>query len=488
MKISKSRFMIYMGLLFIACFVLIFYLPYINDNYQISFILVSILFLLITGFFILKKNIVLFDPMVIFSAYYYTVVISGTYLIFTNFETSVVFANTSISPHILKLFNYSLFYFIVGYLSTLIGYFCFIRKNKEIRIAFENKSQIPDFILNLLITAFLLIGIINFVYMVFVLAGGNVFLYMKNIAVHKYEITESGASTLGYWFAFVAMYLWFFKLLRNRKISLMFLIFLVITGVIKASTGRILQTLVYISSFVVIYYYFDKTKHKKIKNIRYISSFLLFGILGVGIYFSRILSSLSASNKLSGYIKDIFFTDFLGNLGFFAVDKGNTPHIPILMQIIDRWADDIGFLYGQSLLKPFIAILPSSIRPETTGYSLGLTIKETWYSGILSGGLPPTGVGEMYANFGILGPFIGMFMFGAFCAWLYNLMLRTGSYWVLVVYSQILIGFILIYAKGEFNNLSLWYVLPIAFTVILIKYLIYVLSDHKKIYQRELNI
>ncbi len=481
MKISKSRFMIYMGLLLIACFALIFSLPYINNNYHISFILISLLFLLITGFFILKKNIVLFDPMVIFSAYYYTVVISGIYLIFTNFETSIFFLNTSMSHHPLKLFNYSLFYFIVGYLSALIGYLCFIRKNKEIKITFENKSKIPDSILNLFIAAFLIIGIINFAYMIFVFAGGDIFTYMQNIALRKYEIIEKGGTTLGYWFAFVAMYLWFFKLLRKRSISLLFLLFLVITAMMKASEGRILQTIVYISSFVVIYYYYDVTKNEKVHNIKYYIGFLFFGILGVGIYFLRILSSLSANNKLGGYSMDILFTAFLRNISFFAIDKGNIPHIPILMQIIDKWEADIGFLYGQSLLKPFLAILPTSIRPEVVGYSLGLTIKETWYTGIQSGGLPPTAVGDWYANFGALGPFIGMFMFGAFCAWLYNLLLKTGSYWVLVIYSQILIGFILIYAKGELMNFSLWYVLPVVFTVTLIKCLIYVSSDYKKI-------
>ena len=143
------------------------------------------------------------------------------------------------------------------------------------------------------------------------------------------------------------------------------------------------------------------------------------------------------------------------------------------MKIIDSWAEDVGFLYGQSLLKPFITFLPTSLRPEILGYSLGLTIKETWYLGIRGGGLPPTGIGEMYMNFGVLGPFIGMFIFGAFCAWIYNFMRKTKSYWILVMYSQILIGFIMIYAKGEFSNLKLWYVIPIALTVSFLKFLIY---------------
>jgi oligosaccharide repeat unit polymerase len=485
MRRLNPHFIIYLGLISLT-FLLVFSSSlFINTNFRLSLILISLLFVIISGFFILKKSIEIFDPMVIFSAYYYTVVLSGIFLISTNFKYSDVFKNTSISPQMLSLLNFSLFYLLVGYLFTLLGYFCVYRKKTKIRIILERESQIPDFILNVVITTFLLIGLLNFAYMVFVFAGGKIFLYMKNVVILKYELADSGATTLGYLLAYTAMYLWFFKLLRRQKLSLIFLMFLVITGLMKASTGRITQTLVYLCSFIVIYYYFDIAKNEKVKNIRYVFSFLIFIMLGIGMYLLRIFSALSA-NKLEANIKDIF-TIFSNNFGFFVIGKGNVPNIPIVMKIIERWADDVGFLYGQSLLKPFFTVLPSSIRPETAGYSLGLTIRQTWYSGIQGGELPPTGVGEMYANFGILGPFVGMFLFGAFCAWLYNLMLKTGSYWVLAIYSQILLGFIMIYTKGELSNLSLWYVLPIAFTVVLIKFLTYVSRVHKKIYQRQIG-
>lgn len=472
MKILKSRLLKYMGFLFAVSISLLFFIRYIDDKYQTSFLLIALLFLIISGFFFLKKDKVLFDPMVVFSAYYYTVVLSGLYLICTNFETSVTFSNTSMTSRALSLFNISLIYFIAGYLCALLGYFIFV-KERKIKINLENRSQLPDGLLQIVITCFLLIGLTNFIYVIYVFAGGNILLYINNIALRQYEFAEQG-STLGYLFAYIAMYLWFFKLLRKNTHSFVFLLFLLFTGLMKASTGRILQTIVYMSSFVIIYYYVEISRSKLLKNSKYIFGFLSFGLFGILFYFFRILSSLSVSNKLGNFPISELFSGFIYSFGYFAIDKGNLPNIPILMKIIDCWADDIGFLYGQSFLKPFIAILPTSIRPEPLGYSLGLTIKNTWFLNIEGGGLPPTGVGEMFANFGILGPFIGLFIFGALCAWLYNFMLKTGNYWILAVYSQILIGFILIYAKGEFFNLSLMYVLPIAFTVISLKLLVYV--------------
>lgn len=453
-------------------------ISYIDVRYQISIILLVILFLLISGFFILKKDHILFDPMTMFSAYYYTVVLSGIYFVFTNFETSVVLSGTPISRRVIELFNYSLICFIVGYLATLLGYSCFRRK-KDIKINLENNYQIPDSILNPVIAFFLLIGIINFTYNILINAEGNLFLYMKNISLRQYEYAEDG-TTVGYLFAYIAMYLWFFKGLRKQAIPFIFFVFLIISGLMKASQARILQTIVYLISFVVIYYYIDVTRNKCVKNAKYICGFILFGVLGITIYFLRILSALNVSNKLNGLSIDVLWVAFLSNIGYFAIDKGNIPNIPILMKIIDSWANDIGFLYGQSLLKPFLGILPTCARPEILGYSLGATIKETWFLNIPGGGLPPTGIGEMYANFGMVGPLIGMFMFGAFCAWLYNLLLKTRSYWILVCYSQILTGFILIYAKGEIFNLSLWYILPISFTIIALKFIIYVSRSYMK--------
>jgi hypothetical protein len=194
---------------------------------------------------------------------------------------------------------------------------------------------------------------------------------------------------------------------------------------------------------------------------------------------------MHVSDKLGRYTIVNLFSGFLSNIGYFAIDKSNIPNIPIFMKIIDSWADDVGFLYGQSFLKPFMAILPSSLRPESFGYSLGMTIKETWYSNMRMGGQPPTGVGEMYMNFGWLGPFLGMFMFGAFCAWLYNLLNKTKSYWVLVAYSQILFGFVLFYPKGEFMNLQFFYFIPIALTVLLLRFLVYFSRGPKKTGQIE---
>jgi oligosaccharide repeat unit polymerase len=156
------------------------------------------------------------------------------------------------------------------------------------------------------------------------------------------------------------------------------------------------------------------------------------------------------------------------NLLHMAVNLGNVPNIPIVMQIGRDWSRDIGYMNGKSLISWIYSIFPSSFKPDA--YQLGTMIKLTWYKeGWKVSQLPPTGIGEMYANFGFLGPIVGMMFFGMLCGFLYNYLIKSRSFWILVIYSNILLSFILIYPKGEFINLSLLPAVPIAITILGIK-------------------
>jgi oligosaccharide repeat unit polymerase len=188
---------------------------------------------------------------------------------------------------------------------------------------------------------------------------------------------------------------------------------------------------------------------------------------GGAFYFLRIMSALYFQGAFDLEMVKEFSS--LEKLGYFAVDRGNVPHIPIFMKIIDSWGPDIGYLYGRSFYAWVLSIVPTGwISPEE--YLISLKINKLWFSNIPgAGGLPPTGVGEMYANFGVYGPFLGMFFFGVLCGAMYNFMIHSKSYWVLAIYSQILLGFILIYPKTDFANLSPWYIAPILATIFFLK-------------------
>jgi hypothetical protein len=176
-------------------------------------------------------------------------------------------------------------------------------------------------------------------------------------------------------------------------------------------------------------------ENKEKKSLIFIA---LLASMGIMLYYLRLMSGLYYQNLFE--FQRIVDLASLENFAYLAIGRGNVPNIPIFMKIIDSWGTDVGFLFGKTIVSWVLSIMPTEIiNPKD--YLISLKIKEVWFQNIVGGGgLPPTGVGEMYANFGPLGPLLGMFFFGLFCGMLYNCLVVTRSYWVLTVYSQILLA------------------------------------------------
>jgi hypothetical protein len=158
------------------------------------------------------------------------------------------------------------------------------------------------------------------------------------------------------------------------------------------------------------------------------------------------------------------------------IEKGNIPNIPILMKIIDSWESEIGFMYGKSLVMWILNFIPMS---KTGLLPPSELIKEVWYPSIEGGALPPTGYGEMYANFGFLGIFFGMFAFGLLMAYAYNMLNKYNNMWYLLIFINLSVFFFSVYPKGEFDNMSLYLFLPYVFTYICILFLNQLFSKNK---------
>ncbi|RLA82537.1 MAG: hypothetical protein DRG78_06895 [Epsilonproteobacteria bacterium] len=468
---SKNSILINLAILAISFLCLL----YLTINSSVTIFLIVLLSIILSSYFILEKKFVLFNPFTVFTLYFYTVVISSLYLYTSNFEKSVFINDQSFSTPLIELLNISLVYIIVSYIFAYLGYRTF-RKNFKPNIDL-NSDGISIKVLNITIVVFAIIGTFNFIFNVLLFAGGNPFEYISNVSTRHLEWKNIGGTTLGYLFGYVAGYLWLYKILKlNKKISILFLFYVFITIFMKASTGRIFGTLIYALSYLVIYYFvcFDvqSKKHKKYFLILFLISFM-----GLLFYFFRITSSLAYNNLLSTDFLSTILEFFKGDLiMYYAVDKGNIPNIAVLMKIIDGWGIDTPFLYGESLFTWMYGVIPSNIRPE--GYQPSVIIKHVWYSYTPGGHLPPTGMGEMYANFWYFGAVFGMYLFGSFTALIYNLLKRFNNYWYLVVYTNITLGFILLYPKGEFDNLSFWAALPIGLTYLLLKFII-ILSRRK---------
>lgn len=413
--------------------------------------------LLIYAFLRLQKQILLFAPLNLFCLFYITIPITNFYYIATDFATAEYLDKNSLRHNYIYLFDMSAFYYFVGLAAILLGY-SILKKPAYKPIIFESNSTLNPSILKFLVLGMLLIGVFNFSYNVFSSAGGNIFSYLATVAVRKDEFQESGGTTIGYNFYYMASYLLVFSYLRKGKKVNLFLIGVIAVGfLLKASNGRIYGTLAYLLSFIAIYYFYNFLKTGKTNNKKVFAYLAPLPLLGVAFYFLRLLSSIQIGG-VGSLVKGDFWElaqGFLNVLGYYAIDKGNTPNVAVFMKIIDAWQTDHGYLYGQSLLSGIMNSLPHDAK--SGGFAITSNMVRTlWYPHVEGGALPTTAVGEMYMNFGPVGPFIGMFFVGFLIRLWYNFVIKSRNYWQYLIFLIISLVFVAIYAKVDFTNLGLF--------------------------------
>lgn len=435
----------------------------VQNNITIS--LLVILGCCISLYFVNAKKIVLFESFTLFSAYFYSVIISCISIFYSNFQGTHFLTSQYFSYDLALLFNITLLYLIVCYIFAYLGFKTF-RKDFVPNIDLYSDG-ISTKVVQIFIIVFSFIAITNFYINVLKFAGGNPLTYLSNVSLRHMEFSGSGGTTAGYTLGYMAGYLWLYKLTKlQKKLSVLFVFYVFITIIMKASTGRVIGTLIYTLSYFMLYYFLHYQQESK-KHKKYLFTVVLFVLSAVIFYFFRVTSSLNFNGKVnSDWLGVMFSFVNVDILNYYLVDKGNIPNVGVLMKIIDAWGNDLNFFYGKSLFTWIYSVIPVGIRPEN--YQISIIIKETWYLGVRGGALPPTGMGEMFVNFGFFGAVLGMYLFGAFAAFIYNLLKKFNNYWYLIIYTDISLGFILIYAKGEFDNLSLWYIMPSLFTYLLL--------------------
>ena len=479
---SLKRLMVVLLLFATGLFYSLTLIVFNDNNFAVSYILLLLLFLFPMSYMAMRKDIDIFEPITLFTLYYFAAVPSGYYFLTTHFEKGAYV--TSFSRNEISLFNIAISCLIFGYLFAVLGYHAGRKKEKrEVTIRFESQSGISDKVLLPFIMFSFLLGVLNFIVNIWKISGGDIIAYLSTMSIRLALDKEIPHTTLFYISTYLSIYLLIYYLKRCRKNTTIIIFPLSVAIFILASTGRIFNTISYILSVLAVYYYIYSDRQKANYNRKYLLVLATVVSSSVLLYLFRFATSAILSMESA-----FDLPDFLGGLNladglrFIFFETGNVPNIPVLMKIIDSWGNEIGFLYGQSLVSWVVNILPSSIRPE--GYQPSVMImKAGWFPDAL-GAHPPTGIGEMYANFGMLGPFLGMFSFGYLCAILYNLLGRYNNFWMLVAYCQILTGFVFLYAKGEFDNLSLWQIFPIASAYLFLRACTLIINRLKSVCER----
>jgi hypothetical protein len=300
------------------------------------------------------------------------------------------------------------------------------------------------------------VAFLNFMVNVMLISGGNVVGYLFEFALRSSQVADNkGITASGYLLGFIGVQVIAYvagrrNTSRKMLIGLLSLFFLML--MIRFSQARIFQTLVLIGACYVSYSMGAARRDgRHLPWIQHFHYLVITAFLGVGFYFLRVASALNRTGVRINWETVWGFGD---RIVHFAFERGNVPNFPIVFTIIDKMPTEQGFLYGKTLFNWAIVLIPKSIL--NGDYLISLWIKEKWYLGIEGGGLPPTAVGEWYANFGFSGVVVGMFVVGLALGTLYKLACSSESPYLNVLWANIVFGFVVIYPKTDLAQIPVF--------------------------------
>ena len=347
---------------------------------------------------------------------------------------------------------------LVGYIALIGGASLGVRFRYRPRsVGFDDHR-----VLLLVCWVFIIVAVVNFAANVVLISGGDLFHYLASFAMRPYDVKEDkGITAVGYLFGFIGVqFIAYVAGRRRRSRMLMWTLFVgvLIMLVIRFSQARIFQTLVLVGACYVCYAMGAAQRRGfHAPWLRHIHILILAAFTGIAIYFLRVASSM---NELGVTITWKTAINFIGQFAHVAFERGNVPNFPVVFTILDRMPGDVDFFYGKTLFNWAIFFIPKSILKGD--YLISLRIKEIWYQGIEGGGLPPTAVGEWYANFGFAGVIVGMFLVGLGLGAIYKLARIVESPFLTVLWANLVFGFVVIYPKTDLAQIPVYSIFMIA--------------------------
>lgn len=452
----------------------------------VVFFSLFLLFLLASYFIFIPEKEKVLSPFFYFSCLYLFIPPS---LIFINFDgvnrqhftSGLYFRHDS-----LNLLEFSALFYCLGYFLCLIGFYSIVRTGylKDRSCKIESSSFLLKPFLNLIAC----MGLASLFYHFYSISNGSFVQYFINVSLLG-EKSDLGFIGYGLFLLYIALYgnLYLLKIGEANKIWLVVIFIACIF--MKVASGRIFQTLSFFM-VVMMFFYSSLPLKKRLKSKRFIFYFfLLLVFAGLTLYSFR--NEAGRASKFSHEVTLDSLMKYFGilseNLVYYALQKGNIPNIPIFMKIIDSYDYRIGYENGKTIVYGVINnLLPS--RWRLIDYQVSIKVKNIWFGSWPGGALPPTILGEFYANFGVLGILFGMFTLGLFMAVLKNFWYISKNPWFSILYWQLVIGFVLILPKGEFDNFPGQYLNLILVSFVLCKIVDYSgkilieISDKNEIY------
>lgn len=447
---SVRKNTIYIFIFFSFCFLLSSLFVLININTQlfdIEMIILAIFFFFILTFVLINEKDK-FTPIIFFSLLFYGYVFSGLYFsYYENIHTAKFFkfaGNFGTSD-----LKFSLFQVCIGYLFFLIGYKIaarfYVRKiNLEIN-GIIYKSPLLRFFL----IGFFLISFFYWIYVSFRLAGGPINL-LFNMGQYVLFQSLTPISTAPYIIGYVVTYYLFLIDLNNKnKVTLIVYFMILSTFIMYLSTGRLSGSVFYLLSFPLMYIIWNNFKI----NFKIILKLSIFVLLLFSLYFYREYTNLHYLGlEMETDIIKLVGTHFFGMTNF-----GDLQSITFSNQYIK----DENLMFGETFFDmtrfwlnkiPFINLEPTSI---------GLRLREYYFSGIDTGAPAPGIISEMIINFDFFGITFVMFIFGMFIHIINKSIDPKKNVFNLYIYTQLLI-FLLLLSKVDSSHIDslIWNVVP----------------------------
>lgn len=442
---------IYLLTFFIFWFALssLFILISINNQlFDIEMITLSMFFFFVLTYIIVNEK-EKFTPLIFFSLLFYGYIFSGLYFSYYENIYTAKFFNFSgnFTTQDMKI---SLFQVIVGYLFFVGGY-KISAKLKVKKINFEIQGiNYASYILKVFLIILFLISFFYWIYVSFRLAGGPIEL-LSNMGIYLLLLENNYISTAPYLLAYMTTSFLFLVYLNNQRRIPFYLILMILASFIMyVSTGRLSGSVFYLLSFLlmhVIYY----RKKLNIKILIYATFFVFF--LGF-LYFYRFYSNLA-------YLGMEMESDLLKLIGehFFGMTNfGDLQSVTFAGQ----YTKDVGYLYGSSFTDFLIHWISRFTGIDIESTSIGLRLREFYFSHVSTGAPAPGTISEMIMNFGYLGITIVMFLFGVITRVIAILIDYKISILNLYIYTHFLL-FVLLLAKVDSSHLNslVWNIVPV---------------------------
>lgn len=457
------------------CFVLAASFPWMyqrlaHPDFLFSLILAYLLGALIPFCGVFGRRIDLVEPIYWFAAKYYLVFPGALYFLATGFA----FSEHLIYPgreQLVSLAEMALVLFIVGYISFLLGYLVLMRERGPRLIRLPSSRNMSSWVARLVILFCIAIGVLNFAYLLFSYPGGPI-AYLMDFGQrgNRFEDIAGPVTTFGYQFLYAGVFLWLALMIRNRTLgarypeSFVFFLVVILSVIVSLSQGRLSQSISYILILAALGYIFSKSSKN---NLRF-SAIAVGGLFGgIVLYFLRRVSAGTFGDvdtvSLSGFGEQA--RAFLPALGYWLVDKGNVPNLAVVINLLEQNGLNGHHWFGMSFAVAFTKM--SSLLGDLP--NIGESAATAWFNG--GGGLPPTIIGEMYLNFGVIGVPTGLFAVGLFSSWFYNAVRRNGSFIIYIVHVALLFKFFFLWPKGESSNIvgAFWQFMPALLVYLVIR-------------------